>query len=171
MKTTLRVLSLSARLGLALRLFASYCRQRGLSRHPEITAYINYMWEFLALPGAGVGFNEWVNAEPVLVSTGVGSSYLPDFESFLATKGASESEFRLALECTTEVLYGSLYGAANEPESWQYFCQLCEQVAPLGISLPDTQPFMGSLWSDGHGWGKKATPEELIAWRGSVPND
>jgi hypothetical protein len=168
METSLRVLSLSARLGLALRLFAGYCRQRGLN-HPEITAWLDYMWRFLALPGAGVGFVEWEKDEPLLVGLSTGYRCAPGLESFLAAKGVSGREFRLALECATETLYCSMYAAANEPQSWQRLCQLWELVAPLGVALPDTRPFMDSLWSDGHGWGRKITPGELAIWRGTSP--
>jgi hypothetical protein len=78
-----------------------------------------------------------------------------------------EREFRQAVCCTTEVLYGSLYGAADESGSRRFVGELTALAGPLGVSFPDIQPFSGSRWSDGHGWGTTPTTEELAAWRGA----
>jgi hypothetical protein len=129
------------------------------------------MWQFLTLPGGGAGFDEWVEGEPALVHAGLGDEYPPGLESFLASRGVAEREFRLVLGCTTEVLYGNLYGAADEPGSWQHFCQLWDLAAPLGVSFPDTRPFGESLWSDGHGWGPRLTTEVCTAWRKGADAD
>src|SRR4051794_7546304 len=98
-------LSLRARLALALRVFADYCDRRGLV-HPEIAAYLGHMWRSLAVGNAGEGFDEWVSGETPLVPAGLGDEYPPGFEEVLTARGVSESEFRQALRCTTEVLYG-----------------------------------------------------------------
>jgi hypothetical protein len=131
----------------------------------EVVAYLDYMWRFLVVE-AGVGFDEWVSSEPALMSAGLGDDFAPDFEAFLAARGVPEAEFRQALCCTTEVLYGSMYAAADEQGSRLFLTELAELAAPFGVALPHMRPFVGSRWSDGHGWGACPSPEELAAWRG-----
>lgn len=157
-------LSLRARIALTLRLFTEYCVRRGLE-HAEIGAYLDHMWRFL-LVEAGVGFAEWMLCEPALVCAGLGDDLPPGFEALLADRGVPEAEFRQALCCSTEVLYGSMYAAADETASRRFLGELAELVAPLGIAFPDTRPFVGSKWSDGHGWGDRLVSEELAVWRG-----
>ncbi len=158
-------LSLRARLAIALRLFAGYCEGRGL-RHPEVAAYLDYLWWFVGLSGSTEAFGEWSGAEVPLVGAGLGYEYPPGFEAFLAARGVPETEFRRAVCAATEVLYGSLYGAADEPGSRRFVGELAALVAPHGVPFPDLAPFAGSRWADGHGWGRLVGPEELASWRG-----
>lgn len=153
-----------ARLAIALRLFAGYCERRGFD-HPEVAAYLDYLWRFVGLPGSTQAFDEWSLAEPALVGAGLGWEYPPGFEEHLAERGVPEREFRHAVCTATEVLYGSLYGAADEPGSRRFVGDLAALAAPLGVPFPDLRPFAGARWADGHGWGKLASAEELAAWR------
>ena len=81
----------------------------------------------------------------------------------------SQREFREVLTCVTEVLYGSLFGATDEPGSRRLVGELADLVAPNGVAFPDLQPFGGSLWVDGQGWGARPSAEELLDWRGFAP--
>lgn len=159
-------LSLRARLAIALRLFAGYCERRGLA-HPEVAAYLTYLWRFIGLPNSPGSFRQWEADRPPLVGTGLGGEYPPNFEALLAERGVPEREFRQAVCCTTEVLYGSMYGAADEPGSRRFVAELATLVGPLGVAFPDTRPFCGSRWFDGHGWGAMPSTKELAAWRGT----
>ncbi len=147
-----------------MRLFAGFCERRGLD-HPEVAAYLDYLWRFIALSGSTEAFGRWAEEEPPLVGSGLGWEYPPGFESFLAARGAAEGEFRRALCCTTEVLFGSLYGAADESGSRRFVGELAGLVEPLGVSFPDTRQFARSRWADGWGWGSDLSAEELAAWR------
>jgi hypothetical protein len=160
----LTALSLRARLAIALRLFAGYCQRHGLA-HPQVTAYLDYLWRFIGLPRSPEAFNQWQADPPALVETGLGYDYPPGFEALLAARGVPEQEFRYALSSATEVLYGSMYAAADESGSRRFVGELAALAASLGVGFPDLRPFSGSRWSDGHGWGACPTPEELAAWR------
>jgi hypothetical protein len=157
-------LSLRARLAIALRLFAGYCERRGLA-HPEVAAYLEYLWRFISMSGEPGAFRQWEADEPPLVATGLGWEYPPGFEALLAARSVPEREFRQAVCCTTEVLYGSLYGAADESGSRQLVAELVALVSPIGVAFPDTQPFSASRWIDGHGWGSIPPSQVLAAWR------
>lgn len=135
--------------------------------HPEAAAYLDYLWRFIALPGSPEAFRQWEASEPPLVGTGLGWGYPPGFEALLAGCGAPEREFRQVLGCATEVLYGSLYAAADEPGSRRLVTELAALVEPLGVAFPDIRPFADSHWSDGHGWGAPPSGENLAAWRGA----
>lgn len=157
-------LSLRARLAIALNLFAAYCERRGL-HHPEIAAYLDYLWRFIGMPTTTEEFARWQEDEPPLVRAGLGWEYPPGFETFLAGCGVAESEFRGALGPTTEVLFGSMYGAADESGSKRYISELAQAVAHWGIRWPNLTPFSSSRWLDGSGWGAIPTEAELEAWR------
>jgi hypothetical protein len=157
-------LSLSARLAIALRLCEAYCERRGLA-HPEIAAYLEYLWRFLGLPESSQAFNEWETDEPVLVSVGLGDSFPPEFEEFLTQHAVSHREFRKVLSWTTEVLYGSMYAKANWLGSYCYVRRLIKLVARLGVPLPDICVYSASRWVHCQGWGARLSPEELAGWR------
>jgi hypothetical protein len=135
--------------------------------HPEVAAYLDYLWRFISLPGSVEAFGQWTADEPPLVGAGLGWEYPPGFEAFLAARGVPEREFRQVLGCTTEVLFSSLYGATDEVGSRRFVAELAELVAPLGVGFPDTGPFARSRWSDGAGWGLIPSAEEVAGWRGA----
>ena len=153
-----------ARLAIALRLFTSYCEQRRLV-HPEIARYLEHMWRFIGMPGSSEAFGQWTADEPPLVQAGLGWEYSPGFEDFLAKRDVAEREFRQALCLATEVLFTSLYGAADDPRSRQFVEELAGLVMPLGVGFPDTEQFARSRWSDGCGWGEIPSTEQLSVWR------
>jgi len=155
-------LSLTARLGVALHLFAGYCRRRGLD-HPEIGRYIEHMWRFAALP-AGVGLKEWESEAPALVHAGLGCEYPEGFAACLAAAGVAWPEFRGALTHATEVLYGSLYGAADDAGSLRELKGLAAIALAAGARWPELSAFSESRWVGG-GWGGRLTPEQLARWQ------
>jgi hypothetical protein len=156
-------LSLTARLGVALHLFAGYCRRRGLD-HPELVRYIEHMWGFAALPGGGEGFEEWEFGRPALVDAGLGYEYPEGFEAYLAATEVSEPEFRAALMHTTEILYGSLWAAADDAGSLRDAAGLAGIALAAGAAWPDLSAFAESPWLGG-GWGGRLSPEQLARWR------
>jgi hypothetical protein len=157
-------LSLSARIAIALHLFRGYCNRRGLD-HPEIDRFVEHLWEFIALPPGGGGFREWVKREPPLTYVGLGDHYTAEFDSVLRAASVSAAEFRQALTCTTEVLYSTMYGAADELGSRQYLSELAIVADSVGVEWPDMSCFSGSKWADCHGWGKHPSEQELAEWR------
>jgi hypothetical protein len=156
-------LSLSARIAIALHLFRGYCNRRGLN-HPEVDRFAEHLWEFIALPPGGGGFEPWRMREPPLTYTGLGDDFPPDFETVLTSAGVSAAEFRRVLSCTTEVLYSTMYGAADEKGSRQYLSELAGVAESVGAEWPDMSCFSESKWSDGHGWGKRPSEQDLAEW-------
>jgi hypothetical protein len=161
--TEVAALSLTARLGVALHLFAGYCRCRGVD-HPEVGRYAEHMWAFVALPGGGVGFDEWQAATPALVDAGLGYEWPAGFVAHLAARGVAESEFRSALMHCTEVLYGSLFGAADDAGSLRDLAGLAAIALSAGGAWPDLSVFATSPWVGG-GWGGRLAADELARWR------
>jgi hypothetical protein len=157
------LLSLTARLGVALHLFDGYCRCRGL-HHPELVRYIEHMWGFASLPGGGDGFEDWEFGHPALVDTGLGYEYPEGFETYLAATVVSEPEFRMALMHTTEVLYGSLWAAADNAGSLRDVKGLASIALAAGAVWPDLSAFAEDRWLGG-GWGGRLNPEQLAQWR------
>lgn len=157
-------LSLQARLAIALCLFAGYCQRRGLV-HPEVTAYLDYLWRFIGLSDSPGEFDQWEADRPDLVEVGLGYEYPLGFEALLEAVKVPEREFRKAVCWTTEVLYSSMYAATDELGSRRYVGRLAELAASFGVEFPSIQPFEKSRWSDRHGWGARLSSEELAAWR------
>jgi hypothetical protein len=160
-------LSIRGRLAVALHLFADYCERRGLD-HPAIPAFADYLWRFIGLQNPEA-FGIWESERPPLVDAGLGWEYPPGFEELLASRGVPEREFRSTLCHTTEVLYGSMYGAADAHGSLQNLGKLADTVTQFGVSWPDVQRFAGSRWSDRWGWGEPLSPEDLAGWRERRP--
>jgi len=130
-----------------------------------VVSYLECLWRFIGLFGTPEAFGEWESNQSPLVDTGLGGDYPPGFEAFLAARGVPDREFRQAVCYTTEVVYSSLYGAADESGSRRFVDELMELVRPLGLTFPDIRPFSKSRWADDHGWGAIPSPGELAAWR------
>ncbi len=79
--------------------------------------------------------------------------------------GGDRAEFRGPLCLTTEILFGSMFGAADESGSRRYLGELAEAVGRWGVDWPHLAPFSGSRWSDGSGWGAIPTAAELASWQ------
>jgi hypothetical protein len=158
----LAALSMRARLAIALHLFAGYCGRRRLN-HPDVESFVEHLWRFMGLKG-GEDFERWEFGRPPLIDAGMGWEYPPGFEAFLAARGIPQAEFRRVLECTTELLYGSMYGAADNAGSLQYLEELAGVGALVGVVWPDLAAFAGSGWV-GDGWGQPLSPEQLSRWR------
>jgi hypothetical protein len=132
--------------------------------HPEIKAYIEHLWKFMMLDGPEA-FRRWEADEPSLVVTGLGWEYPRGFEDYLREHAVPAGEFRWALENTAEVVYGSLYGAADNPGSRRHLAELADLVAPLEVPWPDIRRFAESRWADRGGWGRVLSADELASWR------
>jgi hypothetical protein len=154
-------LSLRARLAVALHLFRGYCECRGL-QHVEIDRYLTYLWEF-------VGSSADTGREPELIHVGLGDPFPLDFLEAMASAGVRESEFRQALELSTEVLYINMHGATNESRTREFLAGLAAVVVPLRVQWPDLSVFNGSRWSDAGGWGNRLSVDELARWKTAKP--
>jgi len=60
------------------------------------------------------GLDEWESSRPELMNAGLGDELQAEFVGDLMARGIAKSTFCLALMHTTEVLYGSLWGAADD---------------------------------------------------------
>jgi hypothetical protein len=159
-------LSLTARLGVALNLFRGYCHCRGIN-HPEVCRFIEYLWTYVALPGGGVGFEDWYFGRPDLAEVAIGYDWAPGFADYLQNCKVNETEFREALTLCYEVIYGSLYAAADDAGSLRNVAGLAAIAVPAGAVWPDLSVFASSPWVDG-GWGVQVTAKELAQWRTAV---
>ena len=126
---------------------------------------MEHLWEFIALPPGGGGFEYWVKREPPLTFVGLGDDFPPEFDSVLRAAAVSLAEFRQALSCTTKVLYSTMYGAADEKGSRRYLSELASVAESVGAEWPDMSCFSESKWSDCHGWGNRPSEQELAEWR------
>jgi hypothetical protein len=157
-------LSLRARIAIALHLFRGYCNRRGLD-HLEIDRFVEHRWEFITLPDGGGWFDDWKKREPPLTYVGLGVDFPPEFDAVLGAASVCAAEFRQVLSCTTEVLYSTMYGAADEQGSRRYLSELASVAESVGVEWPEMSCFAGSKWSDCHGWGKRPSEQELAEWR------
>ena len=95
----------------------------------------------------------------------LGGDFPPGFDLVLSSTHVSAAEFRHVLSCTTEVLYSTMFGAADEEGSRWYLSELVSVAESVGVEWPDMTSFCESKWSDCHGWGKRPTEQELAEWR------
>lgn len=154
-----------ARLGVALRLFTGYCDFHGI-RHPEIAAFIEHLWRFVALPDDPDALEQWERDGPSLVGTGLGDPWPTGVAELVAKLSVPEIRFRRAVQCTTEIVYSSMYAAADAAGSRRYVEELAALAGSVGIRYPDLESFASSRWGDRGGWGAPTSPEQLEIWRG-----
>jgi hypothetical protein len=117
------------------------------------------------LPADGSKFELWVKGEPPLTHVGLGGEFPPNFDLVLIAAGVSAPEFRQILASTTEVLYSSMYAAADEKGSSRYLSELAKVAESVGVEWPDLNCFFSSKWSDCHGWGNRLSQEEIARWK------
>lgn len=161
----IRQLSLLARVAVALRLLSIYCERRGLA-HLEVDRFVDHQWRFLTVPVSET-VRTWEDSTPPLTATALGYEFPPEFEEFLVRRNVPPNEFRSVLASTAEVLYGSMYGAANEPESRKHLLELASFIERFGIEMPSVNAFSPSRWADRDGWGNPLSIEEVAKWRDS----
>ena len=113
-------------------------------------------------------FGEWQEDEPPLIGAGLGWEFPPDFQELLVRRGVAESEFRRVLCTTTEILFGSLFGAADEAGSRLDLNELTDVVRAYDVEWPPLSIFWTSQWSDGSGWGNIPTANEMASWRAAT---
>ncbi|MBI1915264.1 MAG: hypothetical protein HYS12_11075 [Planctomycetes bacterium] len=160
-------LSLPARLAVALHLFTGYCRHWGLD-HPELSSFVEHLWAYMQVRGDT--FEAWYSRRPPLVEAGMGWDYPDGFKDYLASRGVPEAEFHRVLWATTEILYFSLFGAADDTGSLSLLNELASVATARGVRWPNLAPFASSLWVGGGG-GQCLSDEELSQWRAAAPTE
>lgn len=161
LESQIKPLSLRARIAISLHLFADYCKRRQLN-HLEIDRFKHHMWDFFSLEAKLASFDDWINSKTTLTYVGLGDEFPLEIVAFLEDSKVSLDEFRAILVCTTEILYSSLYGAADEVGSRKYLVELTNFVENIGAELPDLSYYSNSKWTDQHGWGNTVMEPEIL---------
>jgi hypothetical protein len=155
-------LSLSARLAVALHCFHRYCQVRGLTG-PDIDAFLEHMWQFPCISGhARV---RWERERPVLVDVGLGDRAPPALVERLARARVAPREFRALLASTVDIVFGSLYGAADYHASLQRLGTVLRIAARANVLPPPPASFSNSRFEECRGWGPTLSPRERDVWR------
>ena len=141
----IRKLSLRGRLAMALCCFSGYCVRRGI-KHPEVRRFVEHLVRVLTSEGEEL--RDWEDERPPLIEAGLGYEYPLDFEQMLAVWGVKENEFRRLICNVTEIVFGSLHGAADENGSRSELCEVIEITQAVGVECPDPSWFEVSAWSD-----------------------
>jgi hypothetical protein len=154
------LLSLPARVAVALHCFEGYCRAKGL-RHYLIDTFLNHMWELPVI----ASFPEWESRNGDLVDAGLGDPFPQEIVTLLRSVGASEEEFRRLVQSTVEIIYSSAYAASDNAGSLRFLGEVLHIASGLGVAPPPAQPFLMSLFADNYGWGMRISREQRDAWR------
>jgi hypothetical protein len=160
---TLRQLSLTARLAVALICFERYCRAHQLTA-PEITMFLDYLWDFPIIDGP-LSFQAWQRQQPDLVTVGLGGDIPDAYLVWLQDAGISSDTFHQLVEHTVEIIYGSFYAAADDEEAGihlQHVLTITEQNENISALLSD---FSQSRFADRQGWGIPVAKKERDSWR------
>jgi hypothetical protein len=162
-KDELRALSLTARLAVALHCFERYCQAHQLIA-PEITVFLDYLWEFPLLDGSSA-FRAWESRQPDLVTVGLGGDFPDTCLAWLEAAGISTSEFHQLLEHTVEIVYSSLYAAAADEESLMHLQHVLTITKQTTRIAPLLSQLALSRFADRQGWGNRVLATERDAWR------
>ena len=154
-------LSLTARLGIALRLFEKYCNDTEIN-DDSIDEFLDYLWKWPFVSNGEIDFSDWEKRRPWLVDIGLGEP-LGDSLSSLNYANIKESSFRVVVSSVVEILWGSFWGEAEDELSLNCLSELIQATNPN--SLPAVTPFKISKFKDNNGWGNSLTNEDVDFWR------
>lgn len=110
-------------------------------------------------------FGAWTCNHSKLLEVGLGDPFPAEFKQFLEKRNVSIAEFRELISYLVEIVYGNLYGAANNEESLQYLLNVISLTGRYGVRPPDAALYSASQFSDYHGWGKPISPQKHEIWR------
>jgi len=131
--------------------------------HYEITRFLEYFWEFALLDLMEVGV--WVKNRPVLVQVALGDNWPAELEAFLHSHCEDSESFRRLIEATAEIVYYSLYGAADNESSLKYLRHVMQTTSAAGVVPPPLDCFAASRFQDRHGWGNPISADQRDEWR------
>ena len=157
-----RSLSLTARLAVALRCFASYCDLKDL-HHPSIGALLNDLWEVPVIDSQR--WDDWENNHPPRVQTALGDDWPEHFEEFLVQHGTNPEQLRSLISAVVEIVFSSFYGAADDELAHRYVSKVLQIVGPLNVNPPPPSLFVESQFRDRGGWGRPISLAERDSWR------
>ncbi|BCO17636.1 hypothetical protein KUC3_04930 [Alteromonas sp. KC3] len=155
-------LSLTARLGIALRLFEKYCNVTGINED-SIDEFLDYLWIWPLVSSGEFEFSAWENKRPQLVNFGLGDPLSNSFLLSLNNANIEETDFRKIVSPIVEILWGSFWGEAEDELSLNCLSELIQRITPN--SLPALTPFKISKFKDNNGWGNSLTNEDIAFWR------
>lgn len=156
-------LSLNARLAIALICVERYCAASTLY-HPTIVSFLDHLWMWPLIESVSA-FRTWENQQPDLVTVGLGGELMADLQQQLTGVGIEPTRFAAIIMAATEIVYGSLYGACDNPGS---ATDLHTVLVATGHNQHRTHliaAFAGSRFTERGGWGRVLTPAERDAWR------
>lgn len=154
------LLSLSARLAIALRVVERYFAAKGLTG-PPFNVFLNHLWEVPVTDS----FPKWEGQYNDLLAFGLGDPLPPEMVPMLRDAGVSEELFRRLIGNTIEIVYGSLYAASDNSGSLRQLSDVLLMCQAAGISPPPLRWFATSRFTQRQGWGKKLSPQQRDEWR------
>ncbi|MCL9782109.1 hypothetical protein M9194_11790 [Vibrio sp. S4M6] len=160
-----RELSLTAREGIALRVFESYCQKHHLY-HRHVAEFLEFLWKW-PLVGRVIEFEDWESEKTHLVNFGIGEELDEEVRQLLRSANESEFNFQELVHCTVSILWGSFWGACDNEGSISALQTVIERAE---VDLPKLTPFKFSRFSDKGGWGAELSDEDITYWRSYADN-
>ncbi|MGC3991243.1 MAG: hypothetical protein QM796_16500 [Chthoniobacteraceae bacterium] len=155
-----RLLSIRARLAVALVCVERFCRISGLE-HPELAAFFVHLWELPVMDN----FPVWDSRKDPLTEAGLGDPFSPAIISMISVAGVAEPTFRKLIESTVEIVYSSAYAATDDEGSLSQLEEVLRITSGAGVSAPSAQPFSSSTFAEREGWGTPLPRHTVEQWR------
>ncbi|GHZ29835.1 hypothetical protein VCSRO29_3470 [Vibrio cholerae] len=144
-------LSINARAAIGLLIFERFCVLHGLKLQ-ENQDFLDHLWSWFLVDGPDE-FEPWESKRTTLVNCGLGDEFPEGLLHSLAQNGVGESQFRTIVGGTTDILWGSFWGAAENELS---MAALENVISASGLEqFPVLTPFKFSLFSQNGCWVKK----------------
>lgn len=164
-RVRVRGISIRGRLAIALRCFASACKNHGLDDGIETKQFLDHMWKFIG-PDE-IQFPDWERAAPALVHVGLGDPFPADLTAILRDQGIDEVEFRRLVSNLVEIVYDGAYTRTDKKATMNFLLATVELSQHWGGRCPKLRRFAESRWAENWGWGNVIPSGELVYWRHS----
>ncbi len=110
-------------------------------------------------------FDAWHAFDSDVVAAALGDPLPERLTEKCRRLGIAPSQLYELLEHVVEIVYGSLFGRADDKGSLSHLQDIERLVAKQGVELPPADRFSRSRYDDRDGWGPLMKQEEVNQWR------
>lgn len=157
-----RLLSISARFGLAMSFLNEFCDRFSIDGL-ALDQFREHLWACPVYQPNGQDFGKWYEHLPPLAEYGISDAQAYGLKGISSLSDADLSRFKQIVDCTYDLLQISFYGAGEDDKTYELLVRISKLGKPT--EFPATTPFKFSSIEERDGWGPALLLSDLQFWR------